>query len=132
VEGEFSEVRENLSFGVCAGALLGNTISSLLSRVPPHPPPRNGDPAFLFMSGGRLDRGIGPKCVLRLAYPVRAWGSIGAQPDVNLGGGVGLCIFRAGTSPTLASYKRDVFFARKTGSSFLNQGRIEDDETQNT
>src|SRR5918993_57805 len=40
--------------------------------------------------------------------------------------------FRAGTSPTLASYKRDVFFARRTGSSFLNQGRIEDDETQNT
>src|SRR5215210_3304229 len=29
--------------------------------------------------------------------------------------------FRAGTSPTLASYKRDVFFARRTGSSFLNQ-----------
>src|SRR5215218_2157533 len=29
--------------------------------------------------------------------------------------------FRAGTSPTQASYKRDVFFARRTGSSFLNQ-----------
>src|SRR5829696_2827315 len=40
--------------------------------------------------------------------------------------------FRAGTSPTQASYKRDVFFARRTGSSFLNQGRIEEDETQNT
>jgi hypothetical protein len=79
------------SFGVCAGALLGNTITSLLSRTPPHPPPRNGEPAFLFVSGGPLERGNGPKCVLRLAYPVRVWGSIGAQPDVNLGGGVGLC-----------------------------------------
>src|SRR5215217_540070 len=29
--------------------------------------------------------------------------------------------FRAGPSPTQASYKRDVFFARRTGSSFLNQ-----------
>src|SRR5215207_6593240 len=29
--------------------------------------------------------------------------------------------FTAGTSPTQASYKRDVFFARRTGSSFLNQ-----------
>src|SRR5215212_11781439 len=29
--------------------------------------------------------------------------------------------FRAGTSATQASYKRDVFFARRTGSSFLNQ-----------
>src|SRR5215213_4477302 len=29
--------------------------------------------------------------------------------------------FRAGTSPTQASYKRDVFFVRRTGSSFLNQ-----------
>src|SRR5215217_9286263 len=29
--------------------------------------------------------------------------------------------FRAGTSPTQVSYKRDVFFARRTGSSFLNQ-----------
>src|SRR5215213_8187120 len=29
--------------------------------------------------------------------------------------------FRAGISPTQASYKRDVFFARRTGSSFLNQ-----------
>jgi hypothetical protein len=40
--------------------------------------------------------------------------------------------FRAGTSPTQASYKRDVFFARRTGSSFLNQGRIENHEPQNT
>jgi hypothetical protein len=30
---------------------------------------------------GRLGRGNGPKCVLRLADPVRVWGSIGARPD---------------------------------------------------
>jgi hypothetical protein len=30
----FSEVREDHSFGVCAPAPLGNTISSLLSRTP--------------------------------------------------------------------------------------------------
>jgi hypothetical protein len=43
----FSEVREDHSFGVCAPAPLGNTISSLLSRTPLIPP-RNSEPAILL------------------------------------------------------------------------------------
>ena len=43
-------VETNRPFGVCARAPLGTTIRSIVKLGAPHPPPRNGDPAFLFVS----------------------------------------------------------------------------------
>jgi hypothetical protein len=41
-------LERNHLFSLYAPAHLGTIMSSSLGRAPPHPPPRNGDPAFLY------------------------------------------------------------------------------------
>src|SRR5215208_4943237 len=75
---------KNLSFCVRASATSYYNLVIVEPTPSETPPPKSGPALLLPLPAvlDRLERGNGQKCVLRLAYPVRVWASIGAQSGV--------------------------------------------------